>query len=113
MLTFGRRAAGELRDRVTARLGGTVREPIARTFHSYAFGVLRMAAVAVGLPSPRLLAGPEQDVVLRELIEWRPRFRPVALAGASCTPRWARGRSPASCATCCCARSSVAWTVRL
>ncbi len=69
MLTFGRRAAGELRDRVTARLGGTVREPIARTFHSYAFGVLRMAAIAAGLPSPRLLAGPEQDVMLRELIE--------------------------------------------
>src|SRR5947208_7598374 len=33
MLTFSRRAAGELRDRVTARLGGTVREPVARTFH--------------------------------------------------------------------------------
>ncbi|SDJ32704.1 Superfamily I DNA or RNA helicase [Frankineae bacterium MT45] len=68
MLTFSRRAATELRDRITARLGRTVREPIARTFHSYAFGVLRMSALANGLPSPRLLAGPEQDVVLRELI---------------------------------------------
>jgi superfamily I DNA/RNA helicase/RecB family exonuclease len=68
MLTFGRRAAGELRDRLTTRLGRTVREPIARTFHSYAFGVLRMAAVADGLPAPRLLAGPEQDLVLRELV---------------------------------------------
>src|SRR6478735_12653069 len=29
MLTFSRRAAAELRARVTARLGGTVREPIA------------------------------------------------------------------------------------
>ncbi|MEP6599364.1 MAG: ATP-dependent DNA helicase [Actinomycetota bacterium] len=69
MLTFGRRAAGELRDRVTARLGGTVREPVARTFHSYAFGVLRIAAVESGLPAPRLLAGPEQDLIIRELIE--------------------------------------------
>jgi superfamily I DNA/RNA helicase/RecB family exonuclease len=68
MLTFGRRAAGELRDRLTTRLARTVREPIARTFHSYAFGVLRMAAVADGLPTPRLLAGPEQDLVLRELV---------------------------------------------
>ena len=68
MLTFGRRAAGELRDRLTARLGRTVREPLARTFHSYAFGVLRMAAVADELPAPRLLSGPEQDVVLRELV---------------------------------------------
>ncbi len=68
MLTFGRRAAGELRDRLTVRLGRTVREPIARTFHSYAFGVLRMAAVADGLPAPRLLSGPEQDLMLRELV---------------------------------------------
>jgi superfamily I DNA/RNA helicase/RecB family exonuclease len=68
MLTFGRRAAAELRDRLTARLGRTAREPLARTFHSYAFGVLRMAAVADGLPAPRLLSGPEQDVIVRELI---------------------------------------------
>ncbi|MGI8695874.1 MAG: ATP-dependent helicase [Mycobacteriales bacterium] len=69
VLTFSRRAAGELRSRITARLGRTVREPIARTFHSYAFGVLRMRAVAVGGPPPRLLAGPEQYVVIRELLE--------------------------------------------
>ena len=68
MLTFGRRAATELRDRLTARLGRTAREPLARTFHSYAFGILRMAAVAEGLPAPRLLSGPEQDVIVRELI---------------------------------------------
>jgi superfamily I DNA/RNA helicase len=83
MLTFSRRAAGELRDRVTARLGGTVREPIARTLHSYAFGVLRMAAVRNGLPAPRLLAGPEQDVVLRTLVagsapeRWPAELRPA------------------------------------
>ena len=68
LLTFGRRAANELRDRLAARLGRTVREPLARTFHSYAFGVLRMDAVSQGLPAPRLLSGPEQDVMLRELI---------------------------------------------
>jgi superfamily I DNA/RNA helicase/RecB family exonuclease len=82
MLTFGRRAAGELRDRVTARLGGTLREPVARTFHSYAFGLLRMAAVAAYLPAPRLLSGPEQDVILRELVggdasRWPPSLRPA------------------------------------
>jgi superfamily I DNA/RNA helicase/RecB family exonuclease len=68
LLTFGRRAATELRDRLTARLGRTSREPLARTFHSYAFGVLRLAAVAGGLPAPRLLTGPEQDVIVRDLI---------------------------------------------
>ncbi|MGI8759876.1 MAG: ATP-dependent helicase [Jatrophihabitantaceae bacterium] len=91
MLSFSRRAAGELRDRVTARLDRTVREPIARTLHSYAFGVLRMAALARGLPAPRLLSGPEQDVVLRELVagnppeRWpeslRPALRTRAFAG--------------------------------
>ncbi len=68
LVTFGRRAAAELRDRITARLDRTVREPLARTVHSYAFGVLRMAAAARGLPAPRLLAAAEQDVVLRDLI---------------------------------------------
>jgi superfamily I DNA/RNA helicase len=34
MLTFSRRAAGELRDRVTARLNRTEREPVARTLQS-------------------------------------------------------------------------------
>ncbi|PZS20837.1 MAG: ATP-dependent helicase [Pseudonocardiales bacterium] len=83
MLTFSRRAAGELRDRVTARLDRTLREPVARTLHSYAFGVLRMAAVANGLPAPRLLAGAEQDVILRQLVAGNPADRwPVALQPA-------------------------------
>ena len=75
MLTFSRRAAGEMRERVTARLNATVREPIARTLHSYAFGVLRMAAVAQDLPAPRLLSGPEQDVTIRRLLAGSPPAR--------------------------------------
>ncbi len=83
LLTFSRRAAGELRDRVTARLGRTVREPVARTLHSYAFGVLRLANLAQGLPAPRLLAGPEQDVILRELVAGSdPALWPAALRPA-------------------------------
>jgi superfamily I DNA/RNA helicase len=68
VLTFSRRAAGEIRDRIAARLQRTVREPVARTFHSYAFGLLRIAAVHNRTPTPRLLAGPEQDMVIRELL---------------------------------------------
>ncbi|HEY2172351.1 MAG TPA: ATP-dependent DNA helicase [Mycobacteriales bacterium] len=68
VLTFSRRAAAELRERITARLGRTSREPVARTFHSYAFGLLRARAVAHGEPAPRLLSGAEQDVVIRELL---------------------------------------------
>lgn len=68
VLTFSRRAAGELRERIVDRLGRTTREPLARTFHSYAFGLLRIAAAARGAPPPRLLAGPEQDLLVRELL---------------------------------------------
>ncbi len=88
MLTFSRRAAGELRYRVTARLGQTIREPIARTLHSYAFGVLRLANrrgadLDAPLPPPRLLSGAEQDVLIRELVEGRdPRSWPVELRPA-------------------------------
>src|ERR1700761_3546636 len=83
MLTFSRRAAGELRDRVTARLDRTVREPVARTLHSYAFGVLRMHAVAQQLPAPRLLSGAEQDGVIRQLLsESDPQRWPAALRPA-------------------------------
>ncbi|WP_375499684.1 ATP-dependent helicase [uncultured Jatrophihabitans sp.] len=82
MLTFSRRAAGELRDRVAARLGRTIREPVARTLHSYAFGLLRMANLARGLPAPRLLAAAEQDIVVRDLlaattVQWPPQLHPA------------------------------------
>ena len=71
VLTFGRKAAGELRERITARLGRrTTREPLARTFHSYCFGVLRREAARAGEPAPRLIAGPEQDLIVRELLRW-------------------------------------------
>ena len=83
MLTFSRRAAAELRARVSARLGGTIREPIARTLHSYAFGILRLAALRDGRPTPRLLAAAEQDVLIRELLatgdprQWPAELRPA------------------------------------
>ncbi|MFN8075857.1 MAG: ATP-dependent DNA helicase [Kineosporiaceae bacterium] len=63
-----RTAAADLRDRLSARLAGTVREPLARTPHSYAFGLLRRARVADGDPPPRLISGAEQDRVLADLL---------------------------------------------
>lgn len=84
VLTFSRRAAGELRERITGRLRRTTREPLARTFHSYAFGLLR-AASGSGV-APRLLAGSEQDLLIRELLagdastgagEWPAPLRPA------------------------------------
>src|SRR5262249_49684262 len=61
-----------LRDRIEARIaddpGRIVHEPLVRTFHAYAFGLLRRAAAERGEPSPRLLTGPEQDLIIRELL---------------------------------------------
>ncbi|MFI7603305.1 ATP-dependent helicase [Actinoplanes sp. NPDC049681] len=69
VLTFGRRGATALRDRIEARISGpTFHEPLVRTFHAYAFGLLRRAAAERGEPSPRLLTGPEQDLIIRELL---------------------------------------------
>ncbi|MDQ2853076.1 MAG: ATP-dependent helicase [Actinomycetota bacterium] len=60
--------AAALRDHLTARMQATTSEPVARTHQSLAFGILREAAALAGEPAPRLLSGPEQDVVLRELL---------------------------------------------
>ncbi|MCU1537071.1 MAG: UvrD/REP helicase, partial [Humibacillus sp.] len=68
VLTSSRSAASELRQQVTARLGGTSTESLARTWQALGFGVLRVEAALRGDPSPRLLNGPEQDVVLRDLL---------------------------------------------
>ncbi|HYH26447.1 MAG TPA: ATP-dependent helicase, partial [Blastococcus sp.] len=69
VLTFSRKAAAELRTRITSRVARTIREPLARTFHSYAYGVLRRAAVLRGDPPPRLLTSAEQDAVVAQLLE--------------------------------------------
>jgi superfamily I DNA/RNA helicase/RecB family exonuclease len=71
LLTFSRRAAGALRDQVTVRLQRTVSEPVARTFHSYAFGLVRQSGLLRGDPPLRLLSSSERDVTLRELLAGR------------------------------------------
>ena len=88
VLTFGRRAAAHLRDRITARLRRTTRSPLAFTFHGYAFALLRREAARTGVPAPRLLSGAEQDLEIRRLLrgevqdgagEWPGELRPALL----------------------------------
>ncbi|WP_435770888.1 ATP-dependent helicase [Nocardioides sp. SYSU DS0651] len=82
-LTFSRKAADQLRDRVTARLGRTTGMQLSSTFHSFAYALVRRYAPAELYEAPlRLLSAPEQDVVLRELladhpesVRWPERFR--------------------------------------
>jgi superfamily I DNA/RNA helicase len=67
-LTFGRKAAQEWRQRVTARLGGGV-VPTVTTFHSFAYALVRREADPEAFAEPlRLLSGPEQEARLRELL---------------------------------------------
>ncbi len=68
VLTFGRRAADEVRDRVAARIGGGLLPQVA-TFHSFAYGLIRShASHEEYLDPPRLLSGAEEDQRIRELI---------------------------------------------
>ncbi|WP_440100514.1 ATP-dependent helicase [Streptosporangium sp. H16] len=68
VLTFSRKAAEELRERITARMRRTTRTPLALTFHSYAYALLRREAVLAGGLPPRLLTGPEQLLEIRRLL---------------------------------------------
>lgn len=68
-LTFSRRAAGELRTRIARRLQRTVAAPLAWTFHGFGFSLVGELLVPDDLGrSVRLLSGPEQEVVVRELL---------------------------------------------
>ncbi|MEB3022654.1 ATP-dependent helicase [[Mycobacterium] crassicus] len=49
-------------------VGGTIREPLIRTVHGYAFAVLQRAARRAEATPPRLVTGAEQDSVIRELL---------------------------------------------
>ncbi|WP_121255551.1 ATP-dependent helicase [Nocardioides ferulae] len=72
-LTFSRKAAEQLRDRVTARLGRTMATTLSSTFHSFAYALVRRYAPAELYAAPlRLLSAPEQDVVLAELLTDAP-----------------------------------------
>ena len=58
-LTFSRKAAEQLRDRVTARLGRTMATTLSSTFHSFAYGLVRRYSTAELYAAPlRLLSAP-------------------------------------------------------
>ncbi|MGH3447112.1 MAG: ATP-dependent helicase, partial [Nocardioidaceae bacterium] len=69
VLTFSRKAAEELRTRITGRLGRTSGTLLSSTFHSFCYGLLRRWQPGDLYAAPlRLLSAPEQDVRLRELL---------------------------------------------
>src|SRR3954454_19185533 len=68
VLTFSRKAADELRERIATRVGRTVAEPAAYTFHGFCHAVVRGYGLAAGSQPPRLLSGAEREVRIRELL---------------------------------------------
>ncbi len=87
VLTFSRKAAHELRERITTRLRRTTRQPLALTFHSYAYALVRREFVLAGDQPPTLLSGPEQLLEVRRMLRaegetgaagrWPERLRPA------------------------------------
>ncbi|MGO4246993.1 ATP-dependent helicase [Paenarthrobacter sp. RAF54_2] len=76
ILAPGRHAAAALRDTFTGRLDRSLSTTPARTWASYAFDVIRRAKAEGVLPLPRppkLLSGPEQDLIIKELLEGHSR----------------------------------------
>jgi superfamily I DNA/RNA helicase/RecB family exonuclease len=96
LLTFSRKAAEEVRERLALRLSVStlaaavpLATPMPATFHSFAWSLLR-AAREPDDPLLHLLSGPEQDVDLRELLRgslsvgrpvWPPSMREGLLTG--------------------------------
>ncbi|GAA1759637.1 ATP-dependent DNA helicase [Kocuria aegyptia] len=72
VLTPSRLSAARLRDDLTAAVSATMSSPPVRAWQSYAFDLLRRAQNEGLLPGvvhgPKLLSGPEQDVLIGELM---------------------------------------------
>ncbi|WP_284986585.1 ATP-dependent DNA helicase [Arthrobacter sp. fls2-241-R2A-172] len=76
ILAPARHAAAGLRDTFTGRLDRSLSTTPARTWASYAFDVIRRAKAEGILPlarPPKLLSGPEQDLIIKELLEGHAR----------------------------------------
>ena len=68
MLTYGRQRASEMRDAIALRTTSTAHEPLARTFHSLAYSILKMNT-GEAYYEPILLSGPEQENFIEQLLQ--------------------------------------------
>ncbi len=90
VLTFSRRSASELRNRIARSLGATVSPPQVMTVHSLARSLLRRFGPP-GDSEPRVLTAPEQEFRVRELLLGAgPAVWPEDLAAAHGTRVFAR-----------------------
>ena len=68
LLTYGRESASQLRDEIALRTSETMNEPLARTFHSLAYSILKMKTGS-DFHEPILLSGPEQENFIEQLLQ--------------------------------------------
>lgn len=68
LLTYGRQRASEMRDAIALRTTSTAHEPLARTFHSLAYSILKMDT-GDSYYEPILLSGPEQENFIEQLLQ--------------------------------------------
>ncbi|WP_313410131.1 UvrD-helicase domain-containing protein, partial [Aeromicrobium sp.] len=82
VLTFSRKAAGELRDRIGRRLPGTSGTVPAMTFHAFCYALVREFSDPEAFASPpELMTAPARDAVVADLLAghepagWPPSLR--------------------------------------
>ena len=68
ILTYGRDRASEIRDAIVTRSQKTAYEPLARTFHSLAYSILKMRT-SVDYREIVLLSGAEQETFISDLLK--------------------------------------------
>lgn len=69
VLTFSRKAAGELRSRIARRLARTTTSTPAMTFHSFCYGLVRQSLDPESYAEPvRLLSAAEHEAMIADLI---------------------------------------------
>lgn len=68
ILTQDRRAASELRSRISLALGGLPETISIQTLTAFSFTLVQMYAQAVGRRDPELISGPDEDAMLADIL---------------------------------------------
>ena len=68
-IAANRESANMMRDQIALAFQGATPGPMARTLSSLAFSILRQAALEAGFREPELISGPEQDRILKAILE--------------------------------------------
>ena len=68
-IAANRESANLMRDQIALGFQGATPGPMARTLSSLAFSILRQAALEAGYREPELISGPEQDRMLKAILE--------------------------------------------